>query len=510
MNQKKSPNRSAVIDINSNYVGMTISQIQKSEISVLENLQYPLNLIHDVYNTGNISFGSMRALSEILSKFCEPIEMYGVGKVKLISYSVMREAKNSALVIDQISVQNDLRLEVLDTNKEKAYVFYEVIRAMPKDVKGNTLIAFVGAGSIGLVVYDGKRIVQSQEIQIGASRLYDMLADFKRDEERYFSTIEEYVNALLSTLAVSESIEQVVLTGTKLTEICELMGISRNEAIVEMDFDKFASLYNSVKNKTSLNLSVEYDIHETDASLLHSALFIYMSIVRLGKTQRLFASPSSTIPDAVTKQLLFPKDENSFLDFIRDSAVSCAEKIAESCGYNSESTKLVNDAASKIFDSMRKIHGLDKSNKTILKMASILYSCPALCNLEKTSDAIYDYIKNIDTFGLTKTDMLKIALVASCAAGYHPFEQHAQYCELSLNEQLTVKKLAAIFRISISLAFSSGKKLSNLKVALKDNQLTLKAASSSNFSLEKWAFSEYSDFFKDVFGVSPVLNITNN
>ena len=217
MNKKKSPNRSAVIDISSNYVGMTISQIQKNEISVLESLQYPISLIHDVYDTGNISFENMRALLDILTKFSEPIDMYGVGKVRLISYSVMREAKNSAFVSDQIRVQNNLSLEVLDTNREKAYVFNEVIEALKKAaVKGKTLLAFVGNGSIGLVVYDGEQIIQSQEVHIGASKLYDMLSGLKRDEEKYFMIVEEFVNSLLSALSLCDDVEQVVLSGTRL------------------------------------------------------------------------------------------------------------------------------------------------------------------------------------------------------------------------------------------------------------------------------------------------------
>ncbi len=510
MNKKKSPNRSAVIDISSNYVGMTISQIQKNEISVLESLQYPISLIHDVYDTGNISFENMRALLDILTKFSEPIDMYGVGKVRLISYSVMREAKNSAFVSDQIRVQNNLSLEVLDTNREKAYVFNEVIEALKKAaVKGKTLLAFVGNGSIGLVVYDGEQIIQSQEVHIGASKLYDMLSGLKRDEEKYFMIVEEFVNSLLSALSLCDDVEQVVLSGTRLPEICELLEISKASAIAEIDFAKIKELYDSIKNKSPQNLSVKFDIHEEDASVLHSALFIYMCIINLCKIKTVYASPSSTIPDAITKQLLFPKEKSNFMDFVRSSAISCAKRMAEKFGYNPDNSGIVYDAASKVFDSMRKIHGLDKSNKAILEIASILYACPALCNLEKTPAAIFDFIKNIDAFGMTKAEMLKIAFVASSSIGYYPFEQIPEYRGLSQMEQLTVTKLAAIFRLSISLGLSRQRKLGNIKVSLKNNTLTLRATAKSSTGLEKWAFAEHSDFFKAVFGVSPELVINN-
>lgn len=61
------------------------------------NLEYPVNLGHDVFGDGYISFDSLRELSAVLGKFSEALLSYGIEKPKVISCTVMREAKNRSL-----------------------------------------------------------------------------------------------------------------------------------------------------------------------------------------------------------------------------------------------------------------------------------------------------------------------------------------------------------------------------------------------------------------------------
>ena len=65
MNKKYAARAAAVIEIGSNNVRMQISQMSKGVFSTLDNLEYPVNLGHDVFGDGYISFDSLRELSAV-------------------------------------------------------------------------------------------------------------------------------------------------------------------------------------------------------------------------------------------------------------------------------------------------------------------------------------------------------------------------------------------------------------------------------------------------------------
>ena len=118
MNKKSAARAAAVIEIGSNNVRMRVAQWAKGQMAILDRLEYPVSLGHDVFTNGNISFDSLRELSSVLSNF--PLLS---NHTTLISQrqSLHRfaEAKNRALVVDQLKVRNGLEVTVLEDSQEK-------------------------------------------------------------------------------------------------------------------------------------------------------------------------------------------------------------------------------------------------------------------------------------------------------------------------------------------------------------------------------------------------------
>ncbi|HJB37147.1 MAG TPA: phosphatase, partial [Candidatus Acutalibacter ornithocaccae] len=174
MNKKSALRAAAVIEIGSNNVRMRVSQWAKGTVATLDRLEYPVSLGHDVFSSGDISFDSLRELSSVLSKFTAALRSYNIEKPKVISCTALREAKNRALVVDQLKVRNGLEVTVLEDSQEKAYIYKEVMERLDgaKLHQGNTMIAYVGSGSIGVAVYDGQKIIYTQNISMGALKLH--------------------------------------------------------------------------------------------------------------------------------------------------------------------------------------------------------------------------------------------------------------------------------------------------------------------------------------------------
>ena len=123
MNKKGATNQAAVIEIGSNNIKMRVSQLVKGKIHTLDYLKYPVRLDHDVFETGTVSFESLRQLSSALGKFSEALLSYNIEKPRVVSCTALLEARNRALVVDQLKVRNNLDVNILDSSQEKAYIF---------------------------------------------------------------------------------------------------------------------------------------------------------------------------------------------------------------------------------------------------------------------------------------------------------------------------------------------------------------------------------------------------
>ena len=107
-----------------------------------------------MFSNNKISFESIRSISSALHGFTELMAEYGVDSCRVVATTAMREAGNRAFVVDQLKIQNGLQVEILEDNQEKAFVYGEILKKLPDTLKeGNTLITYIGTGSIGAVSY---------------------------------------------------------------------------------------------------------------------------------------------------------------------------------------------------------------------------------------------------------------------------------------------------------------------------------------------------------------------
>ena len=136
----------AVIDIGSNSVKMKISQIKKGEIQTLDLLDCPVSLGHEVFHSDKISFETQKELSSILDGFTQVMTEYGVKQHKAVATSALREAENSAHVVDLIKIQNNISVEVLEDDQEKTLIYSQIFSLLSsaKIRPENALIAFIG------------------------------------------------------------------------------------------------------------------------------------------------------------------------------------------------------------------------------------------------------------------------------------------------------------------------------------------------------------------------------
>ncbi len=511
MNKKSAARAAAVIEIGSNNVRMRVSQWTKGNVVTLDRLEYPVSLGHDVFSSGAISFDSLRELSSVLSKFSAALLSYNIEKPRVISCTALREAQNRALVVDQLKVRNGMDVTVLEDGVEKAYIYQEIMEKLGDSnflEQGNTMIAYVGSGSIGVAVYDGEKVVYSQNISMGALKLHDVLRRLRQEAEDFHYIIEEYLDTIFNRVAIDRfQVKNLILTGSQLELIAQLCQAKKTKDTYEIRTDNLTSLYRSIRSATAESIANRFSISEERAALLYTSLSIYKGLLRFCPTTKRVISPPVDISEAITRYLLVPKAENVLASYLRESAIACAETTANSFSCNLDHSHRIAEIACKIFDKMKKIHGLDSSKRVLLELAAILHSCGSFVNVRQHNRCTFELIKGMDIFGLRQSEVLEIAFVAGSVSDNLSAEENPDFAWLPMEERIIVSKMAAIFRLANALDKSHRGKLRDLKISLEDDRVVFRSKASDNTLLERWAFEESAQFFKEVFGLSPELFI---
>ncbi len=510
MNKKSAANTAAVIEIGTKNVKMRVSQLAKSKLSTLDYLEYPVALDHDVFETGAVSFDSLRELSSALSKFSSALLSYNIENPRVICGTALLEARNQALVVDQLKVRNGIDVTVLDSSQEKAYIFSELEKRLAQEEsvkKGNTLLAYIGSGSIGLAVYDGEKILTFQNIPIGALKLHDVLGELRRKADDFHFILEEYMDTVLNRMNISGfPLQNLVLTGSQIELIAKLCGSKKSGQVYHIDTGSLQALYDSVHSMTAEGIALRYGITEAQASLLYTALFIYRGMLRFCPAAQEILSPPVDVTEAVIRYMLIPKAEAEWTAYLRKNALACARSAAEAFRCDQAHSRVIGEYACKLFDKLKKLHGLDSSKRLILELAAALHSCGSYVSVRQHNRCTFDIIRGMDLFGLSSAEVLEVAMVAGSVTGLLQGEA-LELSTLPQQERIVVSKLSAIFRLANAMDKSHLEKLKNIKMSLDEDRVLIRAETASNTLLERWSFEESAHFFKDVFGLSPELAI---
>ncbi len=511
--KKKYPNAAAVINIASGGLSLHVAQLSRGKPKDLDVLSCALPLGHEVFTEGKISFESLREMSRALAGFAAKRKEYGVTRCRAVATTALREAENRAFVLDQLKVQNGLDVEVLEADQEKTLIYSEILATLSDAgalEAGCSLFAYIGSGTVGTAVYDGSAMILSRNIPIGALKLHDMLGSIQETTDDFSTVTEEYLAATLNCDDLSRfDIRNVILTGGDMELIAKLCGPETGESGFAIPVEKLKDLYAAVRRLRADRIAQRYGVSEGAAETMYAALAIYLQIVGRTKVRRVLA-PQVDLCDAVLSQMLLPKRRSGYEKQRRVNALCCARRIAENYGCSASHAENVRKTACVMFDQLKPLHGMGPDLRLVLELAAVLHDCGRYVTMRDDRRASFDVIRNTDVYGMTDRETLLTAYVARYNEYAVPDLRDAEFAALPERDRTAVAKLVAIFRLANALDKSRRQKIGRVGVKLTEDTMQVSARSDESLFLEKWAFEQCAAFFKDVFGLSPVLKVKRN
>jgi exopolyphosphatase/guanosine-5'-triphosphate,3'-diphosphate pyrophosphatase len=188
-----------------------------------------------------------------------------------------------------------------------------------------------------------------------------------------------------------------------------------------------------------------------------------------------------------------------------DQVVQSALTLGRRCRFDEQHALHVADLALQLFRELKPEHQLDTRYELFLRVAALLHETGMFVNNRSYHKHSLYIISNSELFGLTKHDMLVIALVARYHRRAAPRPYHEGYQALDRDTRIAISKLAAILRLADALDSRDRQVVHQLKFQREGNQFIVTAAGSEDLSLERLALRQKGTMFEDMYGMNVVL-----
>ena len=214
--------------------------------------------------------------------------------------------------------------------------------------------------------------------------------------------------------------------------------------------------------------------------------------------------PGSTLCDGIVAD--YAEKNLKFLpshDFTQDITWA-AKCLATRYQCNEEHFTFVEKMACCIFDQMKKLHGLDKRDRLLLQIASILHSCGEFINMSSVADNSYNIILSSEIIGLSHSEREIVANLVKYNSEKFPIATN-ETGSLTKGQFITLCKLTAILQIANALDKSHKQKFDSIKITFKKNEMIMYADTLNDITLEQGLIVKKAYFFEEVYGIQPIL-----
>lgn len=497
----------AVIEIASNELRLKIGEKGQDGVKILEAISNPLALGRDTFHSGKISFESLEKAADIINGYKAVAKDYGVKDIIAVATTAVRESKNKDFILDQLKVKTGLDLRVIDDTQEKIYINKITLATLSSEEMNSTLIAHLGSGNISIFVLKDGNVVGGQNIKIGALRISELFDDYRENTASYVQIIKEYLVPFQDAISnfLSEKLQNFVISGNEIETISKICKAKIKNGTNIISRDSFMETYKGIKNLTPEEIANKYDISVDKAENILPAIIIYSRLVKFTSGKNII-SPILTAGDAILYGELFPDKTKDLEKAYNEYSIIAAKNIENRFRHDREYSDAVSDTALKIFDKMKKFHGLGGREKLLLHIASILEDIGKAVNIRDHDRLSYHMIKGLDIVGINEEEKHAIASIAYYHNDVLPYEDNGVYSNMDVDERVMVCKLSAILKLANAVHSSHNRKFDDVNVKVSGNQLIITVSTYKNIDLEKWSFNKSKQLFEDVYGIKTVLN----
>lgn len=498
------------IDIGANFVRMTIAAIkQNGDVEIVDNLQKNTNIGRDTFKFRRIKPESVKQMCSILKGFFYIMKDYSIKSYIAVSTSGIRDAENKEYVIEQIRIKTGIKVEIINNAEERFLMLKAVKNKIAKNnavFNGGTAVLNIGSGGVEFYIFENGKLKYTTYINIGALRIAEKFADLQSNSLNFASVLEEYVNSKILGLKMylgNLKISNFIAVGGEIKFMISINEDKSQKLITGGWFDMF---YDNIKKVSAQNVSDKYEISLSQAKMILPNAVIINQFLKLTKAKNIYV-PDVCLRDGIIVDIIEKKFSKNVKNMFKGDIINCALFIGKKYGVNLSHARNVKMIAVKIFNELMNIHLLTEKEKLFLEVSAILHDISNYVNLNRHSIYSYNIIHDEQLIGFSDRDLEIIANVAMYHENLIPSLNDKNYVKLSHDDKIIVSKLSAILKIAESFDASGKGKIKKFNVELEGETVYFNVYSETDCTLEKWEFNRNKEFFEEIIGIKPVINI---
>ena len=286
----------AAIDIGSNAIRLLINNVIEEEgkepqFKKSSLVRVPVRLGQDSFTVGEISAENIKRMVDAMKAFRLLMDVHGVERYLACATSAMREAKNGDEVINTISNESDINIEIIDGKKEAAIIAStDLYKLVEKDQ--SYLFVDVGGGSTEFTIISGEKIVAAKSFRIGTVRLLNEMVSAAT-----WSEIENWIKH--HTRGLSKI--SIMGTGGNINKLHKISGRKIGEPL---SYIWLNAQYQFLKSLSYEERVSELGLNPDRADVIIPATRIYLLAAKWSRTKKIHV-PKIGLPDGIIKMLYY-------------------------------------------------------------------------------------------------------------------------------------------------------------------------------------------------------------
>jgi exopolyphosphatase/guanosine-5'-triphosphate,3'-diphosphate pyrophosphatase len=268
---------------------------------------------------------------------------------------------------------------------------------------------------------------------------------------------------------------------------------------------QFKKLCDELKTLSPGEIAKRYGINEETTPLLLPAMSIVSRVIKVTKAEKIW-SPGVSLCDGMAYEYAEKEKLVHYRHDFENDIIAGAKVMSKRYQGNEERNELIEKVACDLFDATRKIHGMNKRDKLLLRIASLLNDCGRYISMEAGAECGYEIIMATEMIGVSHIEREIIAnIVRFNKTEFMYYDEIAAHSMIDRNSYLKIAKLSALFRIADGICRSYRTKVNDVRFSVKGSELVINVYTVDDIDLEQGFFFRKASLFEEVFSIRPVL-----
>lgn len=498
----------AAIYIGSYEVSLKIFELaSKKKIRAVDEICSRVNLGNDAFKRGTIGYEAVDELCDVLKEFQTIMQGYKVSSYEIYASSIFKHVVNGLFLMNQIYLRTGFDVKLI-SNSERRFISYKSVAGRPvfeKMIQTSAAVVDIGGSGIQITMFQNGLLQTTQYMELGTWRLVALLSNPGHTEQTYVQQMEEYLNEkfeVFRSFYLSGKVDYVIFMNDYGIELSRKIDKEmQNDGCIPAE--KLQTYIDGLLEKKLSDITRELNLANDSDPLILPSIALFKTLVCKLEAENVWF-PEVDMNDGILYDYVQKNNlVKSMHDFDAD-VISAAKNLSRHYHSFSPHIEALTGLSVKIFETIKKVHGLEKRHKLLLQVATILHDCGKFISLSNGPQCAYQIITSTEILGLTQSEREIIAMTVL----YHVLQlpEYEQLADrISKEEYVVVAKLSAILRVANALDQSHKQKFERMHISLKGRELLIIVEAFEDISLEQALFGEKAACFEQVFSIRPVL-----